>query len=374
MLCAAVLTALTVPLPAQAAASVPGTGGRGSACNPAIRVLDSLPGPGESPEPWRPATEVRDLGPRGLSVGRSHHRPVYWVGTSAHPVPLPTGYTQGVVEAVNRSGVMVGRLTGPGKPPAAFRYVRGARAVALLPGGEQASDINDRGRIVGHRRDAAGRVTGVEWAGTAVRRELALPPQITGVAEVTGINDDGRIVGRGSGVADGEAYETGLVWPASAAAPAQELKPFHPGDTYSSYEPKDIDDEGRIAGTYEYTRLITSNGVTWAPPYTDVTYAPNLGERTRGSFEDISPTTGVSVGTASDSTMVGPFPPETAPPHQAVLWKGSGPTLALPRLAPAGHSGAAAVSDDDRVGGFAVDAAGTLHAVIWTCASRQAAT
>ncbi|WP_392894265.1 hypothetical protein [Streptomyces sp. LN699] len=70
--------------------------------------------------------------------------------------------------------------------------------------------------------------------------------------------------------------------------------------------------------------------------------------------------------------MVGPFPPETAPPYQAMLWKGAGPTLALPRLAETGHSGAFTVSDDDRVGGYAVDAEDVMHPVVWTCASTQA--
>ncbi|MFD5396873.1 hypothetical protein ACFWJW_21975 [Streptomyces sp. NPDC127097] len=77
------------------------------------------------------------------------------------------------------------------------------------------------------------------------------------------------------------------------------------------------------------------------------------------------------MGTASDSHMVGPFPPETAPPEQAQIWPGTGPLLALPRLSPEGASQAYAVSDDQRVGGSAADASscrfehrrGELHAV-----------
>ncbi|MCY0921486.1 hypothetical protein OS965_25410 [Streptomyces sp. H27-G5] len=294
-------------------------------------MLDSLPGPGESPSPWSATTDVKGLGPLGMSVGRSQNRPVYWLGASVHRVPLPAGYTPGGVEAVNRFGAMVGWLRGTDKPPVAFRYVPGAKAVALLPGGERASDINDTGHIVGERHSDPWHVVGEEWVGTTVRRELALPPQITGPAEITGINNAGRIVGRGTGVMDAEYwYETGLVWAADKAAPAQELQPFHPGDTYSSYRPQDIDEKGRISGTYEFSRIIVSNGVVWKPPYTEVTTVANLGERTQGTFEDVSPTTGVSVGTASDSTMVGPFPPETAPPYQATLWKGAGPTLPCP--------------------------------------------
>ncbi|MEV6572816.1 hypothetical protein [Streptomyces sp. NPDC051577] len=369
-----VLAALAVAvLAAPAHAATGEQAGPALRCTPGIQVLDSLPGPGESPFPWSATSEVKGLGPRGLSVGRSQNRPVYWLGASVHRVPLPAGYTSGGVEAVNRSGVMVGWLRGTDKPPIAFRYVPGAKAIAILPGGERASDINDKGHIVGERHSDPWHVVGVEWAGTTVRRELALPPQVTGLAEITGINNAGLIVGRGTGVTDEEYwYEAGLVWTADKKAPARELQPFHPGDTYSTYLPQDIDEKGRISGTYEFARLITSNGVVWKPPYTDVTTVANLGDRTQGTFEDVSPTTGVSVGTASDSTMVGPFPPETAPPYQATLWKGSGPTLALPRLAATGHSGAFTVSDDDRVGGYAVDAKDVMHPVVWTCASKQA--
>jgi hypothetical protein len=59
-------------------------------------------------------------------------------------------------------------------------------------------------------------------------------------------------------------------------------------------------------------------------------------------------------------------------PDQAVLWKGSGDVLALPRLAANKETSAAAVSDDDRVGGAAVNASGKTRAVVWTCASKQA--
>ncbi|MFD9353140.1 hypothetical protein [Streptomyces sp. NPDC060031] len=54
-----------------------------------------------------------------------------------HAVPMAAGYTAGSVEEVNRFGVMVGRLTGTGKPSLAFRYFPGLKAVTVLPGGEQ---------------------------------------------------------------------------------------------------------------------------------------------------------------------------------------------------------------------------------------------
>ncbi|MBT2406468.1 MULTISPECIES: hypothetical protein [unclassified Streptomyces] len=55
-----------------------------------------------------------------------------------------------------------------------------------------------------------------------------------------------------------------------------------------------------------------------------------------------------------------------------MFWKGSGDVLALPRLAANKATSAAAVSDDDRVGGSAVNAKGKTRAVVWKCASKQA--
>ncbi|MFI8103285.1 hypothetical protein [Streptomyces sp. NPDC086023] len=381
-----VLAALALAAPAHAAAgqatghqatarAAGGTTGTltGTGCTPSIRVLASLPGPGEDPRPWMATTEVRGIGPLGLSVGRSQNRPAYWTGTAVHAVPLPSGYTSGVVEAVNRWGLMVGSVSGPGLAPLAFRYFPGAPAVGILPGGTHATDVNDWGRAVGHRRTASG-MTGLEWSGGSLRRELPLPPHITRLEGVGGINNAGQIVGDGFGLIGDEGYFAGLRWAADPATPPAELPDVHPGDTYSTYEPRDIDESGRIAGTYGFTHTLLTNGAHWLPPYTAVTHAPGLGDRTQSTFEDISPTTNVSVGTASDSTIVGPWPPETAPPHQATYWKGSGPLLGLPRLAatPTAHAGAFTVTDHDQVGGFAVDAADVMHPVIWTCASKQA--
>ncbi|MCY0922446.1 hypothetical protein OS965_30525 [Streptomyces sp. H27-G5] len=74
----------------------------------------------------------------------------------------------------------------------------------------------------------------------------------------------------------------------------------------------------------------------------------------------------MSVGTAK-------FHPESMTlQDQAQWWPGSGPVLALPRLAKDAPSTADAVTDDDRLGGAAVNAKGKLKPVIWTCASKQA--
>ncbi|MCJ1675850.1 hypothetical protein MTF65_00435 [Streptomyces sp. APSN-46.1] len=364
------LASLALALPAQAAQAVQGDSAEaltGKACTPSITVLQSLPGTAD-PQPWNHDTQVNGFGPLALSVGVSRKLPVYWLGTSVHRVPLPAGYTAGSVAAVNRFGLMVGTLTGPGLEPGAFSYRPGARAVRLLAGGGSAKDVNDQSRIVGDKRTQDGLV-GVEWSGTAIRRELALPAQVRGLEAIGGINNAGEIVGNGYGATEDGGYDVALRWHADAAAPATELPPISPGDTYSRYTPADIDEKGHITGTYLFTREGYSHGVIWRPPYTNVTAAGLLADRMTGGFDDISPTTGVSVGTAAEEEA---FPPEPVPLLQAQIWPGSGPVMALPHLAPMRWSAAYAVTDDDRVGGVSADTVGTPHPVIWNCALKQA--
>ncbi|GAA5608963.1 hypothetical protein Spla01_00091 [Streptomyces platensis] len=364
---AVVATAFLVPLltagPAPALSGRSTDGARKPAdCRPALQVLASLPGSGGS--------QVKGLGPTALAVGASRGLPVYWTGTRVHRVPLPAGFTGGEVAAVNAKGLMVGSLHAAGRT-AAFSFRAGARAVTLLPEGAHAADVNDHGLIVG---DAVkdGSLVGLEWEGTRILRRLA-PPAGYSLTSVTALNNAGQIAGSGEAVKDDESWSAGVVWPARRGAAAVPLQRFWPaGVPYDFWYPRDIDRAGRIVGTHDYTRLDTRTPTQWLPPYTTESEPGLLGERTSGTFEAISPTTNVSVGTASDSHMVGPFPPETAPPEQAQIWPGTGPLLALPRLSPEGASQAYAVSDDQRVGGSAADARSTTRAVIWTCALRQA--
>ncbi|MFE1175961.1 hypothetical protein [Streptomyces sp. NPDC058773] len=364
---AVVATALLTPLlaasPAPASPARPADGVREPAdCRPALQVLASLPGSGGS--------EVKGLGPKALAVGASRGLPVFWTGTRVHRVPLPAGFTGGAVAAVNAKGLMAGSLHGAGRT-AAFSFRAGARAVTLLPEGAHAADVNDQGLIVGDGLKT-GTLVGLVWDGTRIHRRLA-PPAGYSLTSVTALNDAGQIAGSGEAVKDDESWSAGLVWPARRGAAAVPLQRYWPaGVPYDFWYPRDIDRAGRIVGTHDYTRLDIRTPTQWVPPYTVEKEPGLLGERTSGSFEAISPTTGVSVGTASDSHMDGPFPPETAPPVQAQIWPGAGPLLALPRLSPDGASEAYAVSDDQRVGGTAADATSTSRAVIWTCALRQA--
>ncbi|MEV7616296.1 hypothetical protein [Streptomyces sp. NPDC089799] len=359
----ALLASLTLTTPAGAAPEA-------TTCKPAVKVLDSLPGPDPAePSPWLEDTQVNGIGRLGLSVGTSHGKPAWWSGTTVHAVPLPTGYTGGRVDAVNRFGLMVGMVMSP-TGPRAFRYRPGQAAVTLLPGGHYATAVNDHGRIVGYRYEGSDTV-GIEWQGTTVRRVLAEPPGFD-LRAVTGINNAGRIVGYGWGPADDPdgAWNTapGIVWSGSIAAPPVLTQP--PGDAYDISMPAAIDESGRLVGISAGHHDGTNSLVAWAPPYTTRTGPGTLAGRTSGSFEDISPTTRVTVGTAYDSPY--DWPPEPMPPVQAQYWRGTGPVLALPRLAPTGFSAAFAVTDRDQVGGVAVDGSGIERPVIWTCAGKQA--
>lgn len=361
-----VATALFAPLltasPAPASPARPaGDVLKPADCRPALQVLASLPGSGDS--------KVKGLGPHALAVGGSHGRPVYWTGTRVHRVPLPAGFTGGEVAAVNAKGLMVGSLDGAGRT-AAFSFRAGAHKVTLLPEGAHAADVNDRGLIVGDGA-TSGALVGLEWDGNRIARRLKLPAGYS-LTSVTALNNAGQIAGSGEAVEGENSWSAGLTWPAGrgAATPLQRFWPA--GVPYDYWYPRDIDRAGRIVGTYDYVHLDTLTPTQWLPPYSTENQVGHLGERTSGTFEAISPTTNVSVGTALDSHIDGPFPPETAPPIQAQIWPGTGPLLALPRLSPEGTSQAYAVSDDQRVGGTAADATGTSRAVIWTCALRQA--
>jgi hypothetical protein len=343
-------------------------------CTPRIEVLKTLPqkSGGTIYDPMQ-ANVVNDLGVGSLSVGASRGVPAYWTGTAVHRVPLPTGYHSGWVAAVNHHGLMVGTLFGASPAqPVAFSYRKGASTVRLLPGGAHAADVNDSGHIAGDAIQPGNVLVGMEWVGTTLRRQLPQPADHQ-IHEVTGINEHGQISGASYGSDENlNSFDVGVVWPASAAAMPVPLNPGVGANIEEFWSPQAIDDSGRVVGDHTIGRLDLVDPVQWVPPYTAYTAAGVLGDRTNGSFSDISRTTNVSVGTASDSTVLGPWPPDTAPPAQAQIWPGSGPVLALPRLTPDGASSANAVADNGKAGGTAADTAGTLHPVVWTCALKQA--
>ncbi|MFF3016881.1 hypothetical protein [Streptomyces sp. NPDC057939] len=358
--------ALVSPAHADPGATADAAPDGAAACRPALRVLDSLPGEGEG-NPWLHTDQVNGIGPAGLSVGVSRGKPAYWLGTAVRAVPLPAGATGGSVEAVNRLGLMVGTFSTP-TGPKAFAHRPGARAVTVLPGGQYATAVNDRGHVVGHRRDpSTGTSTGLEWSDGALRRELPVPPGFR-LDEVTGINNAGRITGHGSGPTgnDEDPYDMnpGLLWSADIAAAPTLLRPV--GGNYEYYRPQAIDESGRIVGHRWYTRAMEDDPLVWSAPYTEPTYAPRLAGSTSGTFEDISPRTGVAVGLATTYN-----PPEDTV-VRAQYRSGNGPMRALRGLTATGYAAAHAVGDDDRVGGVALDTGNVARPVVWTCAGRQA--
>ncbi|MET9605871.1 hypothetical protein ABZZ17_12500 [Streptomyces sp. NPDC006512] len=336
-------------------------------CTPKLQVLGSL-GTSGGYNPGNRQTEgVLAFGTGKLSVGVSGARPVYWTGTTLHKVPLPAADLQGELIAVNKGGLMVGRVLGAGGY--VFTYRAGAPAVTPLPGSDYAygeADVNDAGYVVSRNQAGAGLV----WKDGQKVRELPLPADAgpgTSLELVTAVNNKGDVLGVAK--QDHEVPETGqhiertypVIWPGDGG-PARSLAP----STQDSYV-QDLDESGRVVGYDWYGPGYQFTPWTWTPPYTGSGSSPGvLNTHPYGTFEAISPTTNVSVGTAKF------HPDEQLVPDQAQLWPGTGPVLALPRLAANQASAAGSVSDDGRVGGAAVNAKGKLKPVIWTCATKQA--
>ncbi|MGW7333844.1 hypothetical protein ACWGIU_35630 [Streptomyces sp. NPDC054840] len=337
-------------------------------CAPKIQVLGSI-GDESYVRDMQRSQGVFDLGAGDLAVGVSGYKPVYWTGTAVHRVPLTDQNQTGQVLAVNAHGLMVGVLHVSGGTSPLFTYQAGAAAITVLPdsdGSYPEADINDAGYVVS--RSSGG--TGTVWKDGLKVRELPVPSDAgpgTRITMVTGINNQGDILGMAT--QDYEVPETGahlegthpVVWPGDGTAA------LLPAPTGNESYVQDLDASRRIVGYdwagpwHEYTPVV------WEPPLSGPVTSPGgLSSHPYATFEAISPTTNVTVGTAKF------HPDEMTLPDQALLRAGSGPVKALPRLAAGGASMADAVSDADRVGGAAVNTKGRLKPVIWTCATKQA--
>ncbi|MFA7766217.1 hypothetical protein [Streptomyces sp. NRRL S-448] len=365
------LAALGMTAPAQAAA-----GGTAAPCKPSIQVLQTLPATDDPhPSPWVRRTQVTAIAPghSRLAVGMSGMKPAYWIGERVYAVPVPAGSSTGRVVDVNRSGLMVGQVT-TREGSQAFSYRHGDPAITVLPGGDEASGVNDRGVIVGSLRDAAqNRTIGLEWSGGRLRRELPAPAGYR-LHETSGLNNAGQVSGNGRAQEPRPGAQflvvPGFYWPAYPDSAPSVLGPVD--DTGDTYVTREIDDAGRIVG---YARRGTGPGsaefaVAWNRPDGLPVYAPWAPGAIGGTFDSISPNTGVAVGLA-EFTYASPRPPDS-PGARAQYWTGKGPMRVLPGLGPSLFTAAFAVTDDDRVGGAALDAQNRVRPVIWTCASQQA--
>ncbi|UQX04293.1 hypothetical protein [Streptomyces sp. RerS4] len=336
-------------------------------CAPKIQVLGTV-GDESYVRDGRRSQGVLDFGAGDLAVGVSGYKPVYWTGTTVHRVPLTDPNTTGEVLAVNAHGLMVGLLHPSTGGSSLFTYQAGAAAITPLPDGDGGNDleadVNDAGYVVSYARGGGGAV----WKDGQKVRQLPLPADAgpgSRIRMVTGINNRGDILGMAE--QDYEVPETGehlegtrpVLWPGDGG-PAR-LLAASGNDSYV----QDLDESGRIVG-YDWAGP-WSEYKPWAWTSTGPGTSPGaLSTHPYGTFEAISPTTNVSVGTAKF------HPDQLTLPDQAQLWAGSGPVKALPRLAAGQASMAEAVSDGDRVGGAAVNAKGKLKPVIWTCATKQA--
>lgn len=366
-----VLAALGLTAPAQAAA-----GGTAAPCKPSVQVLQKLPTTDDPhPSPWVRHTQVSAIAPGNsrLAVGMSGMKPAYWIGEQVYAVPVPAGSGTGRLEDVNRSGLMVGQVT-TGEGSLAFSYRHGDPAITVLPGGGGASGVNDRGVIVGSHWDAAqNRTIGVEWSHGRVRRELPSPAGYK-LYETSGLNNAGQVSGNGTELERRPGAQflasPGLYWPAYPDSTPLVMAPFD--DTGDHHVTRAIDDSGRIVG---YARRGTGPdsaefAVVWKRPDGPAVYAPWAPGAIGGTFDAISPNTGVAVGLAE--FRYGSPRPQDSPPARAQYWTGKGPMRVLPGLGPSLFTAAFAVTDDDRVGGAALDAQNRVVPVIWTCASKQA--
>lgn len=343
---------LATQLPAAAAAGC---------AHPGIEVLDTLGGSGG---------RVMALGRGTIAAGSSAGVPAYWIGSTVIKVPLAARYSgYGTVNAINRHDLMVGTVyDDTTRANVAFSYRIGAARARILPGGSYADDVNDSGRIVGGGPFPADHL--YVWHGTEVERELTVAPGFS-FPRVSGINNAGTVIGAASDYQPGfpSSAGVGLVWPSGTTGPAVPLLPIDSSDDSGiSYDPEDIDENGRIVGEKTSFWADGSYETYWDAPYTaDATEVPGLpGYYNEGYFRAISPTTGLVAGEAPTS-YYGDLPAGTAE-----IWTGSGPIRALPAPDADADSGASAVADNGDVGGYAVLASGEGVPVIWTCAAQQA--
>lgn len=261
-----------------AVAQTPGTASGASRCTPGPTVLPSLPPDARG---GTSAEGVHDLGPRGLAVGASGGLPVYWRGERLHRVPLPEGYDEGVVRAVNRQGLMAGwvgrRSDGS---TALFSYRPGAASVRLFAEGVARGasdvDVDDAGRIAAVDSDGTAKV----WRGGKVTRILALPPDAgpgTVVTRITGVNARGDVIGAAEQSYDGPDGFTWssfpVLWPGDGG-PARAL-PVARAEYLVHNMAEGIDDAGQVVGYVSVSDRFDPEGEPWSwTPPTRITARP----------------------------------------------------------------------------------------------------
>ncbi|MCE7008161.1 hypothetical protein LWC34_35890 [Kibdelosporangium philippinense] len=161
------------------------------------------------PVPAGMHSDAFDINTAGVIIGSLSPAggPVRWETTGAITTlaSLP-GYGVAKAEALNDSGIAVGRATRPGPEPEstedqAVRWDSSGAVTALPPlvAGKQSAayDINSNGVIVGAAQDATGVFRPVQWDSAGNITKLA--DRLTAVESVIAINNNGEIIGFTSG-------------------------------------------------------------------------------------------------------------------------------------------------------------------------------
>jgi hypothetical protein len=145
-----------------------------------------------------------------LSVDGAQHKPAMWRNGKIEMIPVPAD-SSGYVDAVNASGVVMGRLVNK-EGVSAFVYQDGKLHVLLDSKDSKPIAINDAGVVVGTRRSADNWVP-IRWLSASSAPEaLSLPASHVGGVAVT-VTDDGVVYGTISPNAEG-SHMSAYMWTA----------------------------------------------------------------------------------------------------------------------------------------------------------------
>ena len=193
----------------------------------------------------------------GIVVGESRPLPGFlepciWIEGQRFELGIPPGASQGIAEAVNRRGVVVGYGDAGLGTGVAFKYFKGQ--LTLLPAfagdATWAVDVNDRGQVVGGTSVAVGE--GVTMA--ALWQPDGQPQLLGNLAHLGGLTSLARALNdRGEVVGEVKTDQNAFL-PFYYRDGVQRQLPLLPGDTFGVA--RDINEHGVAVGT-SGTRAVT---------------------------------------------------------------------------------------------------------------------
>lgn len=244
-----------------------------------------------------------------------------------------------VPHAINDAGVVVGDQGITADTLLPFRVDE--RGLELLPLPEgfiagSALDINNSGIIVGTATDSSGRRHAVLWRGAEAQ---LIDPVTGGEHGATDVNDQGTVLG----------------WSRSSSGAEQPFLRFASERTVS------IDTGGTTAHGLELNEqdeaLVSTEGAGSSP-------AAYLYSADEGLQAVAAPSTFSAVDLGADGLVVGRLSGSNG--SRAVAWTAAAGAVELGGLPGGMHSFPARVNAAGQITGFAVDADGRLHAVLWS--------